>query len=86
MVTTVSQHTNQPVPDVLREFGRYLFQTFVVSYQHFIVAAPDAFSFLNSVHDYIHVEVKKLYADAELPHFYMERPDAQTLRMVYESN
>lgn len=86
LVTTLSQHTNQPVPDVLREFGGYLFQTFVVNYQHFIVAAPDAFSFLSSVHDYIHVEVKKLYADAELPYFSIERPDAQTLRMVYESN
>lgn len=86
LVTLLSQRTNRTVPDVLREFGRYLFQTFVIGYQHFIVAAPDAFSFLSSVHDYIHVEVKKLYKDAELPHFTIERPDSHTLRMVYESN
>lgn len=86
LVTLLSQRTNRTVPDILREFGQYLFQTFVGSYRHLIVAAPDAFSFLSSVHDHIHVEVKKLYADAELPHFSIERPDAQTLRMVYESN
>lgn len=86
LVTELSQQTNVPVPDVLRTFGRYLFQTFLKSYQHFITAAPDAFTFLGSVHDYIHVEVKKLYPDAELPHFTVEYPDAHTLRMIYQSN
>ena len=86
LVTTLSAHTNKPVPEVLREFGRYLFKSFVSTYQHFIVAAPDAFSFLSSVHAYIHVEVKKLYSDAELPFFGIERCDEHTLRMLYQSN
>jgi predicted hydrocarbon binding protein len=86
LVTILSKHTNKPVPDVLRDFGRYLFKSFVSTYRHFIVAAPDAFSFLGSVHAYIHVEVKKLYSDAELPFFGIERYDENTLRMVYQSN
>lgn len=86
LVTILGEHIHKPVPDILREFGRYLFKSFVSTYQHFIVAAPDAFSFLGSVHAYIHVEVKKLYSDAELPFFTIERYDENTLRMVYQSN
>lgn len=86
LVTALSRHIDKPIPDVLREFGRYLFQIFVSSYRHFIVAAPDAFSFLSSVHSYIHVEVKKLYSDAELPSFAIERRGDHTLRMLYQSN
>lgn len=86
LVVKLSHQTDRPVPEVLRDFGRHLFQTFLRSYRHLIVAAPDAFTFLGSVHDYIHVEVKKLYPDAELPHFSVEQPNEKTMRMVYQSS
>ena len=44
-----------------------------------------AFSLLSSVQHYIHVEVKKLYPDAELPHFTIEQPADGHLVMRYES-
>lgn len=86
LVTNLSQCTHIPLADLLREYGRFLFQTFITNYYHFILAAPDAFSFLSSVDNYIHVEVKKLYPDAELPQFLITRLDEQTLRMVYQSS
>ena len=86
LVATLSQCTHTPVADLLREYGRFLFQTFITNYHHFILAAPDAFSFLSSVEDYIHVEVKKLYPEAELPQFLITRLDERTLRMVYQSS
>src|SRR5262249_19283568 len=44
-----------------------------------------AFAFLENVHNYIHVEVKKLYPDAELPSFECARAGDNGLDMVYRS-
>lgn len=85
LVVNLSKQTNIPLPDLLRTFGGYLFKTFTKTYHHFIKNAPDSFTFLASIHDYIHVEVKKLYPDAELPHFDIIRPDENTLVMNYSS-
>lgn len=86
LVKGLSHCTHIPVADLLREYGHFLFKTFVTNYHHFILAAPDAFSFLSSVDNYIHVEVKKLYPDAELPHFLITRIDEHTLQMIYHSS
>jgi hypothetical protein len=53
---------------ILHEFGGRLAETFHKAYpQHFKV--PDFFDFVESVDSHIHVEVMKLYPDAELPSF-----------------
>ena len=36
--------------------------------------------------DYIHVEIRKLYPDAELPDFDCQAPDSCSLRMTYRSD
>lgn len=86
LVTNLGQVTQRSVPDILRQYGHYLFQTFVTTYTPFLEAAPDAFSFLSSVDNYIHVEVKKLYPEAELPTFTLTQLNASTLRMIYQSS
>lgn len=86
LLVTLNQKTEVPIPQLLQAFGRYLFQRFTKTYSHLINKAPDAFSFLGSIHNYIHVEVRKLYPDAELPHFDIEQPDENTLIMHYSSS
>ena len=49
-------------------------------------AAPNAFDFLESIETYIHVEVKKLYPDAQLPQFKTKRLNPDTLEMIYHSD
>ncbi len=44
-----------------------------------------AFDFLSRVDDVIHVEVRKLYPDAELPSLPCERPAPNRLLMHYSS-
>jgi hypothetical protein len=85
LVINLGQQTNIPINELLKVFGGYLFKTFTKTYSHFMVNAPDAFTFLASIHNYIHVEVQKLYPDAELPHFEIEHPDKNTLIMTYSS-
>lgn len=85
LVTHLSTATKTPVPDLLKAFGRHLFGRFAKSYPQFFEGKADAFAFLSGVEDYIHVEVRKLYPDAELPSFSYQRPAADTLVMTYRS-
>ena len=84
MVTHLSDFAGAPVPDLVRTFGLRLTGRFVEGFPQFF-EGKDLFSFLESVEGYIHVEVRKLYPDAELPNFETERVDDDTLVMKYQS-
>jgi len=86
LVVDLSKRTKAPVPDLLNAFGQYLFGTFEKGYPAFFQAAPDAFAFLESIENHIHVEVKKLYPDAQLPRFKTARLNEHTLEMIYYSD
>jgi hypothetical protein len=45
----------------------------------------NSFDFLESIEDHIHVEVRKLYPDAQLPSFETQRVDNNILKMKYSS-
>ena len=47
--------------------------------------ADDTFDFLTRIDDYIHVEVRKLYPDAQLPTFEYEFPAPDRLVLTYRS-
>lgn len=85
LVVNLAQLTNTAMPDLLRAFGEHLFRTFTEMYGHFMEHSPDAFTFFASIDTYIHVEVRKLYPEAELPHFETTQIDANTLVMTYQS-
>ena len=85
LVVSLSRHSKIPVPDLLKAFGAHLFMQFTKLYPDLIVNMPDAFSLLTSIEGVIHAEVRKLYPDAQLPCFEVERPDARTLVMIYRS-
>ena len=85
LVTELSNVTGIGVPDLLRAFGRHLFGRFVVGYPQLFAAATSAFAFLASVEGHIHVEVRKLYPDAELPTFKCDRSIPGRLTMLYQS-
>ena len=87
LVVHLSKKTNTDISELLKAFGKHLFGRFVEGYAHFFSDCPDAFTFLESIEDYIHVEVRKLYPDAELPTFRTElSEDGQELTMIYHSD
>ena len=86
LLMALSKKTSISVSELLHAFGQYMFGTFEKNYASFLDAAPDAFSFLESIEKYIHVEVKKLYPDAELPRFETKRVQGNTLEMIYYSD
>lgn len=85
LVHKLSQKTQLPIPDLLRAYGRYIFVSFTRVYRPLVDQASSAFDLLKSVHQYIHVEVLKLYPDAELPHFTVRQPAENHLTMHYDS-
>ncbi len=85
LVISLSAKCDIPVDTLLVVYGEYLFGTFVKSYGHFIEASTDAFSILASVESYIHVEVQKLYNDAELPSFNTSEKAHNVMEMIYKS-
>ena len=85
LLTGLSNHSGQDIPSLLKSFALYFFDVLKNGYPHFLEAAGNAFDFLESIETYIHVEVRKLYPDAELPTFETQTVDNNTLEMIYSS-
>lgn len=87
LVGSLSKHLHVPVNKLVHVFGEHLLGQFAKKYGVFFDEAKDTFTFLKSIDNHIHIEVKKLYPDAELPKFECfhsdEEPDKLT--MIYSS-
>lgn len=70
---------------LLKEFGKHLFDTFLSSYPQFFEAHSEPLSFLESIDNHIHVEVRKLYPDADLPKFVTENDADGNFNLIYNS-
>ena len=86
LVGQLSQQTGTPVPDLVRAFGRHLFSALTTSYPQFAKGVGSSIDFLASIEDYIHVEVRKLYPDAELPRFEFAKLDEGSWQLSYFSS
>jgi hypothetical protein len=85
LVVCLSKRTGIEVPDLLKTYGQHLFARFAAMHTQFFSDSSDSFSFLETVHGYIHVEVRKLYPDAELPHLDCVRVTPDKLVVSYKS-
>lgn len=85
MVVNLSRVTGIAVPELIKVFGKYLFGRFIVLYPTLIKGPKSSFDFLEIIENHVHVEVKKLYPDAELPTFETSRPTNNSLKIIYQS-
>lgn len=85
LVSHLSAATGTAVPDLIRAFGVHLCQRFATLYPTFFAEHRSAFAFLASVDNQIHVEVRKLYPDAELPVFEHAFPEPNRMLFTYRS-
>lgn len=86
LVTQLSAASGLPVPALVRAFGQHLFGRFVQGYPQFFQGVHSAFAFLGKIESYIHVEVRKLYPDAQLPHFEYRYSGDGRMDMIYRSH
>lgn len=85
LVVALSETTKVPVPDLVRAFGKYLFGALGQAHPEYIEGVSDTFELLQKVHGHIHVEVRKLYPDAELPEIGCTVGEDDTLTVAYAS-
>ncbi|MHA6327073.1 heme NO-binding domain-containing protein [Roseivivax sp. CAU 1753] len=85
IVMAFSDHSGLSADTLQLKFGHWMMDFFAEHYPEFFVEKSCAFAFLEAVDQEIHVEVKKLYPDAELPRFETERQGEDRLKMVYYS-
>ncbi len=85
LCSALTERTGEPVADLLRGFGTHLSATFARGFPAFFSRSGHFFDFLESLEAFIHVEVRKLYPDAELPTFKVEQRAPTRLVMEYRS-
>ncbi|CUH50748.1 heme NO-binding domain-containing protein [Shimia marina] len=85
IVEAFGAELNAPVEALHVQFGHWMFARFVQGYPIFFEGKPDGFAMLESIEDEVHVEVRKLYPEVELPRFTTQRQGPDSLRMVYSS-
>ena len=86
LVTAASEALNLPAQDLIRWFGREALPSLAQAYPAFFAPHTDTRSFLLTLNDIIHPEVRKLYPGADVPDFEFTQLPGGNLRMGYGSH
>ena len=68
LIGTLSEKTGEDISEIITGFGRQLAVSFKNSFPQYY-KDDDYFDFVECVESRIHIDVRKLYPDAELPEF-----------------
>jgi len=85
LVTLLSEKTQLSIETLMHVFGEHLLTRFVAGYPQFFENVNSCFDFLDTIENRVHVEVQKLYPEAELPTFETLNKDEQQMQMLYQS-
>lgn len=82
----LSAHTEISIDDLLLVYAEHFFSVLESSYPGLLATYKDPIEMISSIEDHIHVEVKKIYPDAELPTFEVIEKKENSLVMIYKSS
>lgn len=85
LVYQLSLRVGTSAPDLLKHFGRHLFHRFTVIHPQYVTTHESVFELLSVLDNHIHVEVRKLYRDTELPAFEHEHLADNQMLFIYRS-
>ena len=85
LVAAASATLGTPADAVMRWFGREVLPLLAERYPSFLSGHASAQSFVSTLNDVIHPEVRKLYPGADVPDFEFHRPSEETLVVRYRS-
>lgn len=86
LLTQLSTRTGLSIDELLLVYGEHFFGVVEESYPSFILQFKDPIEMLSSIENHIHVEVRKIYPDAELPTFTIVEKTENSLVMIYKSS
>lgn len=86
LISNLSENTDISVDDLLLVYSEHLFKALVKAHPNLIEHYKDPMSLLATIENHIHVEVQKIYPDAQLPTFILEERTDTKMVLVYKSN
>jgi len=84
-VVATHESTGKEITELLQSFGLYLFPKLMEGYGSMLGEINHSFEMIECIENHIHVEVKKLYPNAELPTFDTHKTEDGELIVEYSS-
>lgn len=86
LLKNLSANTDISIDNLLLVYAEHFFSVIEKNYPDMLAQYSDPIEMLSSIENHIHVEVRKIYHDAELPTFeVLEKTDTK-LVMIYKSS
>ena len=86
LLTNLNKETGIEIDDLLLIYGEHFFSVVERSSSSFLTQYKEPIEMISSIENHIHVEVRKIYPDAELPSFTVVEKTDSTLVMIYKSS
>ena len=86
LISNLIKNTNISVDDLLLVYSEHLFAVLKKSHPNLVQHYKDPMNLLASIENHIHIEVQKIYPDAQLPTFDLEERTENSMTMVYKSD
>ncbi|MBE7688171.1 heme NO-binding domain-containing protein [Tenacibaculum finnmarkense] len=82
----LSKYSGISIDDLLLLYAEHFFSVIENSYPGLLATYKEPIEMLASIENHIHVEVQKIYPDAELPTFIVKERTENSLVMIYKSS
>ena len=86
LLQNLNENTGVAIDDLLLIYGEHFFGVIERSYPGLLATYKDPIEMISSIENHIHVEVRKIYPDAELPTFLIEEKNEDSLILIYQSS
>lgn len=82
----LSKNTGLSIDSLLLVYAEHFFGVIEKSYPGLLATYKDPIEMISSIENHIHIEVRKIYPDAELPTFKILEKTEDSLVMIYTSS
>ncbi len=82
----LSKSTEISIDQLLLIYGEHFFRVIEDSYPGLLATYKDPIEMISSIENHIHVEVRKIYPDAELPTFDVLEKTENSVILIYKSS
>lgn len=86
LLASLSTTTNTEINKLIYVYGLYFFSVIENKYKNIIETYTSSFDMISSIENHIHVHVRKIYPDAELPYFITKEKTDNRLIIEYQSD
>ena len=86
LLQNLSEKTKITIDELLLIYGEHFFSVLEKSYPELLATYKDPIEMISSIENHIHVEVRKIYPDAELPTFEVIEKKENSLVLIYRSS